>query len=65
MRTGHAAVPVSSGILYVGGLTSSGHVTNDVLHLNLLGRYPGIHHPGADLCTESMYSIKEVGVNDA
>jgi hypothetical protein len=65
MRTGHAAVPISSGILYVGGLTSSGHVTNDVLHLNLLGLYPGIHHPGADLCTESMYSIKEVGVNDA
>ena len=61
-RTGHVAIPASSGVLYVGGLAASGRVTNDVLHLNILGLFPGTHQSGADFCSESVYTIKEVEV---
>lgn len=60
MRTGHCALPVSSGLLFVGGFTAAHAVTNNVMHLNLLGTFPGDHSPSADYCEESFYQINEV-----
>ena len=64
-RTGHCAVPCTTGIVYFGGLLPHLAVTDELLHLDLFGCYPTLSSSSGQSSRTSSSSTSDAGAEHA